>query len=107
MSQKININVDQGSDYQTTFNVPNANNQPMDLTGYIGKAQFRKSYTSLKSYDFDVSVANGAVTLSLSSSVSSCIIPGRYLYDCKLTSPTGSNLRIAEGILRLNPQVTQ
>ena len=100
MSQKINIFVDQGSDYQTIVSVPNANNQPMDFTGYTGKAQFRKSYSSLKAYDFGVSIANGAVTLFLSSSVSSCVIPGRYLYDCKLTSPTGSNLRIVEGILK-------
>lgn len=102
MANKVNIFVDQGSDYQTTVNVANTN-----LTGYSAKAQFRKSFSSLKSYDFVTTVSNTSVTLALSSDVSSCAYPGRYLYDCKITSPTGNTTRIVEGILTMNPQVTR
>lgn len=107
MAVKSNINIDQGSDFRVTVNVTDANNSPIVLTGYTGKAQFRKHYTSLTSYDFGVVVANGAVTLSLSSSNSNSISPGRYVYDCELTSTTGVKSRIVEGIVTVKPQVTK
>ena len=107
MAVKSNINIDQGTDFRVTVNVTDANNSPIVLTGYTGKAQFRKHYTSLTAYDFGVIVANGAVTLSLSSSNSNSISPGRYVYDCELTSTTGVKSRIVEGIVTVYPQVTK
>jgi hypothetical protein len=107
MAVKSNINIDQGTDFRVTVNVTDANNSPIVLTGYTGKAQFRKHYTSLTAYDFGVSISNGAVTLSLSSSNSNSISPGRYVYDCELTSTTGVKSRIVEGIVTVYPQVTK
>ena len=107
MAVKSNITIDQGTDFRVTINVTDANNSPIALGGYTGKAQFRKHYTSLNSYDFDVSLANGAVTLSLSSNTTNSVNPGRYVYDCELTSTTGVKSRIVEGIVTVSPQVTK
>ena len=41
MATKSNINIDQGTDFRVTVNVTDANNAPIVLTGYTGKAQFR------------------------------------------------------------------
>ena len=109
MAIKTNIVIDQGSDYEVTVNVRDANNTPVTLTGYTGAAQMRKHYTSLTSYSFGVTVTanTGEVTLSMSSNVSNLISPGRYVYDCELTSSSNTKLRIVEGLVTITPQVTR
>jgi hypothetical protein len=110
MAIKSNIVIDQGSDYEVTVNVKDANNVPVVLTGYTGAAQMRKHYTSLTSYSFGVTITalTGEVTLSMSSNTSNLISPGRYVYDCELTSTSNNTkLRIVEGIVTVTPQVTR
>lgn len=109
MAIKSNIVIDQGSDYEVTVNVKDANNAPIVLTGYTGSAQMRKHYTSLTSYAFGVAITanTGEVTLSMSANTSNLISPGRYVYDCELTSSTNIKLRIVEGIVTVTPQVTR
>jgi hypothetical protein len=109
MAIKSNIVIDQGSDYEVTVNVKDANNVPIILNGYTGAAQMRKHYTSLTSYPFGVVVTGGTgeVTLSMPASVSNGISPGRYVYDCELTSTANTKLRIVEGIVTVTPQVTR
>lgn len=109
MAIKSNIVIDQGSDYEVTVNVKDANNSPVVLTGYTGSAQMRKHFTSLTSYSFGVTVTanTGEVTLSMPSNTSNYISPGRYVYDCELTSSSNTKLRIVEGIVTVTPQVTR
>jgi hypothetical protein len=109
MAIKTNIVIDQGSDYEVTVNVRDANNAPVTLTGYTGAAQMRKHYTSLTSYSFGVTVTanTGEVTLSMSANTSNLISPGRYVYDCELTSSSNTKIRIVEGLVTITPQVTR
>lgn len=109
MAIRGNIVIDQGSDYEFKVNVENLNNVPADLTGYTAEAQMRKYYTSSKSYNFEATVeANtGMVVLAMSANTSSRITPGRYLYDCELTSEEGVVTRLIEGIVTITPQVTK
>jgi len=109
MAIKTNILVDQGTDYEVTINVTDESSAPINLAGYTGKAQFRKHYSSLKSYDFTVTVneVTGEVTLALNSDTTSCVNAGRYVYDCELISASGIKSRIAEGILTIVPRVTR
>lgn len=105
MAIKSNIVIDQGSDYEVTIDVTDANNVPTNLTGYVGAAQMRKHYTSLTSTPFTVSIfANtGAVTLSMNSATTGVLSPGRYVYDCELTSNTNVVTRLVEGIVTVSP----
>jgi len=109
MAIKTNIVIDQGSDYEVTVNVKDANNSPVALTGFTGAAQMRKHYTSLTSYSFGVAITanTGEVTLSMAANISNYISPGRYVYDCELTSSSNTKLRIVEGIVTITPQVTR
>jgi hypothetical protein len=104
---KVNLIIDQGTDYTTNINVTDDNDQLVDLTGYSGAAQMRKHYTSTTVYAFNVGIQTGAVTLSMNSSTTSAITAGRYVYDCELVDPQGKTSRLVEGIVTITPQVTR
>ena len=109
MAIKSNIVIDQGADYEVTINVKDANSSPIPLQGFVGAAQLRKHYTSSKKYTFGVSIyANtGEVTLAMSAANTAALSPGRYVYDCTITSNTNIVSRIVEGIATINPRVTR
>lgn len=109
MAIKANIVIDQGSDFSTEIDVLDEAGEPVDLTGYTGAAQMRKHYTSSTATDFNVSInaVAGTVTLSMNAATSSTVTPGRYVYDCELTSSSNVVSRLVEGIVTVTPQVTR
>jgi hypothetical protein len=64
MAIKANLLIDQGTDYATTIKLADDNDQPINLEGYTGRAQIRKYYTSLTSFDFDVDIEKGEFKVS-------------------------------------------
>lgn len=109
MAIKSNITIDQGTDYEVTINVKDANTTAISLTGFTGQAQIRKYFTSSRKYDFTVSVSanTGEVTMAMSAANTANIAAGRYVYDCVLVSNTNVVSRIVEGIVTINPRVTR
>lgn len=108
MAYKVNIVVDQGTTFNTTFTVLDAYDTPIDFTSYTANSQMRKSYTSSTAYAFDVGLSNsGIVTLSMSANTSGGITAGRYVYDVEVQNPSGVRSRIVEGIVTVTPQVTR
>ena len=109
MAVKSRLVIDQGSDYEVTINVKDANSSPIDLTGYTGQAQMRKHFSSSTKYDFDVTITaqTGEVTLSMAAANTANIAHGRYVYDCFITSNNNVVSRVVEGIVTINPQVTK
>lgn len=103
MARKTNIVIDQGTDYSKVIDVN------MDLTGYTVKSQMRKNYSTTNAYDFTAThdSANGNITLTMSSSITSEIDPGRYLYDVEVSSPAAKITRVAEGIVTVTPGITR
>ncbi len=110
MAAVKNLYVDQGSDFNAQITIYDDNNAPWDLTGYTGQAKIRKSYYSTTSVNFTVSFpvarTTGTVILELSSSQTSLLEQGRYLYDVVLTNSSGKKTRVIEGIVTINPGVT-
>jgi len=109
MAIKANLQIDQGSTFQTTINVTDDNDDIVDLTGYTGVAQMRKHYTSTTSYSFTVSISPtiGTVTLAMTANATANVVAGRYVYDCELTDTNGAVTRLIEGIATVTPQVTR
>jgi hypothetical protein len=109
MAIKANLIIDQGSTYSTVIDVTDDNDVPIDLTGYTGSAQIRKHYSSSNSVAFSVSVSpnDGGVVLNLSSTQTSALRAGRYVYDVELTNTSNVVSRIVEGIVTVTPQVTR
>jgi hypothetical protein len=110
MATISNLYVDAGANYSNIITVTATNGQPLDLTGYTVASQMRKSYGSSTAYAFTTSIyiaPQGKVRLQLSASQSEAIPAGRWLYDVEITSPSSVKTRVVEGIVTVNPQITQ
>ena len=108
MAQKVNIVIDQGTTFNTTFTIEDDTGTPIDFTTYSANSQMRKSYTSSTAYTFDTSLAsNGVITLSMSANTTGNITAGRYLYDLEVQDGSGIRSRLVEGIVTVTPQITR
>lgn len=110
MATVSNLYVDAGTNYSNIITVAATTGQALDLSGYTVASQMRKSYGSSTAYNFSASVydaANGKVRLQLTPTQSEAIPAGRWLYDVEITSPAGNKTRVVEGIVTVNPQITQ
>ena len=105
-----NIIIDSGSDFVQTFYLEDTvSNSSLNLNNYTATASLKKSPVSLKkSADFSVSFPNaseGQLRISLASTITSTLKPGRYSYDILLTS--GSiKVRAVEGSAIVTAGVT-
>ena len=96
----VNLIIDQGADFQQTFDLAAANSEPLDLTNYTAKAQLRKHRGSGTAVSFTIGFVdriNGKVKLSIPSWQTSRLKPGRYVYDILFTKPAGTQEIVLEG----------
>lgn len=107
MAQKFNLSIDQGTSFSISLTVVDANNNPLDLTGFQISSALKKSYYSLTSYPFSTLSSNvGIVQLTMDANTTSQIEQGRYVYDVKSVSNNNTISRLVEGIATINPMVT-
>tara|TARA_Y100000385_G_C13007805_1_gene600259 strand:- start:876 stop:1208 length:333 start_codon:yes stop_codon:yes gene_type:complete len=109
MAVKANIVIDQGTDFSALIDVETATDAVFDLTGYSVAAQMRKSYTSSSATDFGCSHNGvlGQISITLSSTVTDSLSPGRYLYDIEITSAGGSKSRVVQGTATVTAGITR
>lgn len=108
MAQKVNIVLDQGTTFSTTYEFTDDNGDPIDFSTYTGAAQMRKSYATSTPHSFTVGLGtNGIVSLTMNSATTSAITAGRYVYDLEVTDQAGITSRLVEGIVTVTPQVTR
>lgn len=109
MAAKANIYVDQGSTYSTVINMTDSNGNVINLTGYSFTGQIKKFYTSSNVMNFAVAITSantGDFTIGLDANTTSNMEYGRYVYDVNATDVSNTVTRIVEGILTINPGVT-
>lgn len=111
MATISNLFIDQGSDFSAIVTLNNQNGTPINLTDFLVKSQFRKSYQSSTAVTFTVTVHNalqGKIRIQLPADSSSNVAAGRYLYDVEITSSlTSEKKRVLEGIVVLTPEITK
>jgi len=109
MATKANLVMDQGADFSATITLTDEFGNLIDLSGYTGRSQMRKFYTSNTYYTFDVTLnANTAsILLTMSAANTNQISSGRYVYDLEVISGGSVVSRILEGIVTVTPQVTR
>jgi hypothetical protein len=109
MAATANIYIDQGSDYSAVITVSDSGGTPIDLTTYTVESQLRKFHGSTTSYCFNATVEDavaGQIRLTLTATTSQSMPSGRWLYDVRIVSSTGSKKRVLEGVVTLTPQAT-
>ena len=104
-----NIVIDQGADFNQTYNLENSANAPLDLTGYTATSIMKKHPQSLQNTATFVcsfpNRAQGQLKISLGSTITPNLKPGRYSYDILLNS--GSlKTRVVEGSALVTAGVT-
>ena len=105
-----NIVIDVGADFTQTFNLEGSNNAPLNLTGYTGTSFLKKSPASLKTTTtFAVMFPDataGQVKISLGSTITNDLKPGRYSYDLLLKDGSNMKTRVVEGSAIVTAGVT-
>lgn len=109
MAIKANLVIDQGTDFSATIDVTDAAGDPFDLSSYTAAAQMRKNYAASSATTFTCADngSSGQITLSLASTITVDLTPGRYLYDVEITSDGGEVIRVVEGIVTVTPGITR
>ena len=100
-ARSVNLTVEQGTDFTTTFTIKNPDGTVLPLTGYSAAAKLGKHPDAASTTSFTVSItaATGKITLTLSSTVTADLAPGRYYYDCVIESSGGTKTRVIEGMV--------
>ena len=112
----LNITIHQGASWDLTLTWKTGNPSALvNLTGYTARMQIREKAISpnasatLTSSNGKIALGGvlGTVALSLSAADTSAIVPGNYVYDLEMVSPTGYVTRLVEGKARVTPEITR
>jgi len=100
-ARSVNLTVEQGTDFTTTFTIKNPDGTVLPLTGYSATAKLGKypSASSTTSFGITLTAASGKVTLTLGNTVTAGLDPGRYYYDVVIQSSGGNITRVIEGMV--------
>ena len=112
MAIQQNLVLEQGADFQAVIKLYADNTTPLNLTGYSGISQLRKSYDSVSaSATLIVTMPNpasGEIYLTLPAGSSNNLKYGRYLYDVLITNTSDSTkTRAVEGIITVSPRISR
>lgn len=108
-AKQINLVIEQGTDFESTFTIYNENGTKLNLSGFTGMSLIKKSTYSSISYPFTVSFPNrlgGQISVSMGRSDTSAIEGGRYVYDVVITSPNNYTRRVVQGSVLVTPGVS-
>jgi len=107
----VNIQIEQGCDFSSTFDVKRSDNTPLNLTGFNFTAKMRKHAAAAGSIGFGASYggspSQGQLTLTLTDTQTGIITAGRYEYDVIIENNfSGVKTKIFTGQAMVNPSVS-
>jgi len=104
-----NITINVGETFSLPLTILSSTGGELNLTGYAASSAMRKHPTSSSKTDFTVgitSAAEGLITLSLGSTITSGLKEGRYVYDVLLISDTNTKSIVVEGMALVRTGIT-
>ncbi len=105
-----NLVVYTGTDFDQTFVLESEHaNSALNLDGYTGSCSMKKFAATTTSTDFTVAFTNrslGKVRISMASTISDELKPGRYYYDLLLNDGVETT-RVIEGQVIVKKPVTR
>ena len=105
-----NLQIESGTDFEHLFALgDNDNNTTLNLAGFSVSSQLRKWAGSSTAVSFASTVSSaleGEIQISMASTITTDIKPGRYLYDVVLDDGT-SKVKVVEGMVNVRAGVTR
>ena len=105
-----NITINTGAYFYRDYYLDNSNGTPLDLTGYSAASQIRKHPDSLNAAaSMNVGFidrTNGHIRVSLASTITTTIKPGRYAWDILFTDSNGKKSVLIEGNVLASADIT-
>jgi hypothetical protein len=106
-----NLVVNSGTDFNQIFTLQSSSsNSALNLNGYSVKAQMRKhaGSTGVTTFTSSIYDANyGKIQIGLSTTSTSSLKPGRYVYDVVITDNANKMSRVVEGMVLVREGVTR
>ena len=107
MSTKVNLYADQGTDFRTTIELFDGDNDELGISTYTFFSDIRKVYSGTTKASFNIETANNDVTLVLSANTTSNLTPGKYQYDVLMRKQSGELSKIVDGTIFILPTMTE
>lgn len=116
MSNRYNLNIDQGATLSVVATWKDSNGTPVNLTGYTARLQVRNDFAagsavlSLTTENGGIALGGtaGTVTLSAAATATAALsAPYVGVYDLELVSGGGVVTRLLEGTANVTPEVTR
>ena len=95
-----NLVINTDEDFSENFELSQLGGLPTNLTGFAGTCHIRKTPESSSHTGFGVSFTNrvnGEIRISMASTVTSTLKPGRYVYDLLLLDNAYKKSVVVEG----------
>ena len=114
-----NLLLDQGSTFSTTITGYDVDGNLLNLTGYSVRAKIKANYgtgtslvditTSIQSGTAGDGYVSGKIDLSLTSAQTAALAANDWRYDVEVYIGTGvaNVIRVQQGLLRINPEITR
>lgn len=112
---KINLKIPQGTTYHHEFNYVDIAGDPIPITGYHARCQFRELVDDVAFFfeatsagaGITLDEANGKVTLNITPADSTAWVIYEGVYDIEIVAPNTDVTRIVQGKVTINPEVTR
>ena len=102
--------LEQGSNFNTSITLDEADGSPFQLVDCEVKAVMKKSYYSSNiTAEFVITIndpTEGVLIISLPYAATANIAAGRYVYDVIIKDSNNTVSRVLEGVVNVLPQVT-
>ena len=101
----VNIQIEQGADFATTYTITNSDGSVYNLTGASAVAKVKKYPGASASSSMSTSLiaSTGKIQVSLANTITSELDPGRYYYDILVTDSNDKKTRVIEGQAIVTP----
>lgn len=110
-----NLNIEQGATYTRVLTWKDSSGNPINLTGYTARMQFRRNASSSEIL-YDANTTNGkivlggtagTITFTISATDSAAFAFGCAVYDLEIESAGGQVTRLLEGGVEVSLEVTR
>jgi hypothetical protein len=105
----VNLTIEKGTSFETTFNITNSDGSVFVLTNFSATAKIRKHPTATASTSFSTTIttATGEIKISMGSTLTADLTPGRNYYDVIITNSVTSKIqKVFEGTVIVSDTVS-